>query len=76
MKTLTLFQQDTPTVSICKGHVGSRDFNRAFKAEGWTGGSWIARSELRHEWWIKLKHTWKKSEVGKKGATPVTVNDW
>ena len=77
MKTITLgSKDDNPTYSICRGHVTATVFNRAFAKEGWRGCSWIRKNELSHEYWIKLKRSWKKSEKGKKGAVPVTVSSW
>lgn len=77
LKTITLGRDcDNPDVSLCPGHVGAREFNKAFAAEGWSGGGRILKADMRHEWWKKLKRSWKKSEKGAKGAKPVTVSDW
>ena len=75
-KTLTLGFNDNPTVSLCLGHVTATEFNKAFFAEGWRGGGWIHKSELRHEYWKKLKRSWRKSTISDKHAVAVTVSDW
>lgn len=78
-KTITLGFQDNPTVTLLRGHVGSREFNRAHKEE-WDGDS-VRNDDLSHEFWIEQKRGWKKSSEGTKDskgrkAQPVTVLHW
>jgi len=75
-KTLTLGYRDNPTITILRGHVTATVFNKAYAAEGWRGGGWVHRSNLRHEFWKRLKRSWKKTVEGKPGAIAVTVMDW
>jgi len=76
-KTITLSDKsgDNPTVSICKGHVNTGEFNKAYKREGWKD-SRITKSELTHEYWIEGKTKWKKSSITDHKAIAVTVLHW
>jgi hypothetical protein len=76
LKTITLGHADNPTVTICNGHVTANVFRKAAEAEGWKGGLEVTRRELRHEYWIRLKRSWKKSEQSNYRAQAVTVTDW
>lgn len=75
-KTITLGTADNPVVSILRGHVTAKEFNKAFRAEGWKGGDWIHKEDLRFEYRKKLKTRWKLVEKGTKGAVPVTASYW
>lgn len=77
-RTMTLwYDEANPAVTLCYGHVTAKVFNKAFRAEGWSGGDWIYKSELRHEHWAKKKNgRWHKVPAETKGARAVTVNDW
>jgi hypothetical protein len=76
LKTITLGHRDNPSVTLCNGHVNVRKFKKAWEAEGWDSASSIRSRDLRFEYWVKLKHTWKKSEQGNYDAQAVTVMDW
>lgn len=75
-KTITLCDRSgNPIITILRGHVTATEYNKAFKAEGWSS-DWIYRENLRHEYWIKLKRAWKKSDQKNKSSVQVTVSDW
>lgn len=75
-KTTTLwYDRDNPSVSILPGHVTTRDFNKAYKAEGWNG-DWVHKDNLSFEYWRPLTKTWKRSTKEDKKAKPVTVMGW
>jgi hypothetical protein len=77
LKTITLSDScHNPTWSLCPGHVTSREFNAAFKAEGWKGGGRIPKSELKYQWWRPGKRSWKIVKEGAKGAKPFTGSSW
>lgn len=81
LATITLGYADSPTVSLCPGHVTANQFTKAHKAEGWSGFDEVDGSDLSHEFWIKQKRGWKKStkegkdSLGRK-AVPVTAMYW
>lgn len=77
LKTITLVDgSENPIVSIVRGHVTAREFNRAFRAEGWGPSDGWPTSELKRQYWIKLKYGWKKAKQHYKRAVPVTVGSW
>lgn len=75
IKTVTIGHEGNPFVTLCKGHVNARQFNAAFKAEGWCS-DWVKKSDILHEYWVPLKNGWKKSTISNKKAKAVTVNYW
>lgn len=76
MKTITLSDTEgNPFVSICKRHVTVADFNKAFKAEGWSGDR-IKKKDLVPEYWTPGKRTWKRSHSMDKKAIAVTAMYW
>jgi hypothetical protein len=73
-KTITLSDSsENPVITLCPGHVTPKEFGRAFKAEGWSESD---APEVRYEYWVKGKTTWRKSLPRAKGARAVTVMDW
>jgi hypothetical protein len=75
LKTITLGDGDSPSVSICNGHVNANTFAKALKAEGWSGDR-ISKNDLTYEYWIRLKRSWKRSEQADYKAQAVTVLVW
>ena len=75
LKTITIGGRGDPHYTLCRGHVNATVFNKAYKAEGWQG-DWVAKSELKHEYWIELKTKWKQSKENAKRAILVTVLYW
>ena len=80
LKTQTLASkrdQDNPTHTICKGHVTTTIFNKAWKAEGWSG-DWISKLDLMHMWSYKTPSGGYMFSVKKteKHTKPVTVMHW
>lgn len=79
LKTMTLSDDEqNPIVSLCPGHVDAATFNKAFGAEGWSGGGELHDSELKHEYWRKSgKHGgWKKTTAADPESKPFTVSGW
>jgi len=75
-KTTTLwYDRDNPSVSIMPGHVTVKEFNKAYRAEGWHGDDMV-RSDIHKEYWRPLKKTWKRSDETDKKAKPVSAMYW
>lgn len=77
LKTKTLVDRtENPVFTLCMGHVTTKVFNRAFRAEGWAPGDWISKDMLRHEYWRPMKNGWRKSRRINPEAKKVTVMSW
>lgn len=77
LQTTTLGPESGPIYSVLEGHVSLKDFNKAFKAEGWDNGGW--NSDLvEKEYWRKSPkgRRWTRSTKDDKKAIPVTVGYW
>lgn len=75
IKTITIGDDDSPCYSLCPGHVTAKEFNKAHKAEGWDADP-VSQDDLRFEYWIKGKKSYRRSVPEKKGAKPYTVMSW
>lgn len=82
-KTITLEDNCGPCIVLCPGHVSQKDFNNAFKGEGWSERGGYKQADLRYEYWIKrptkrkdCNFNMKKSIPGKPGAKPYTATSW
>ena len=76
-KTITLGpDEDNPSVSFCLGHVTAKEFNKAWQAEGWTGGDRILSDELHYLFGLQNSDEWKFVDDPVKGAVEVTVLYW
>ena len=74
-ETLTIGYTDNPTHTLAKGHVDPKTFNKLYAAEGWEADP-VDADDLKYEYWVPLKRSWKKAHPGKKGAVAVTVLYW
>lgn len=84
LKTITLCDGgDQPIVSLCPGHVSGREFDRAFKAEGWSGDS--VGNQIEHGWWLKrsdgqFERVTSETKLDRKNknctARPFTASYW
>lgn len=78
LKTQTLMQGDNPAWVLCPGHVDIKTFNKAFKAEGWSGAGDYKKEDIFYEYWTfnRLTKHWKKAIPSAIGARKVTVCRW
>jgi hypothetical protein len=83
LKTITLCQDDNPSWVLCPGHVTQKQFNDAFKNEGWSERGSYKQKDLKYEYWVagparrkSDKFYMKQSLPGKPGAKPYTVTPW
>lgn len=83
-KTITLCDSSgSPGTVVCPGHVCAKEFNDAFKAEGWSERGGYKQGDLRFEYMVKgparskqQLFSMKISLPGKPGAKPYTVTSW
>ncbi len=80
-KTITLCVDDHPISVICPGHVGQKEFNDAFKNEGWDARGSYKQKDLKYTYMIKKKskkYDFEMKEVppGIQGAEPYTFTSW
>lgn len=83
LKTITLENSGGPSTVLCPGHVTQKQFNSAFKNEGWSQRGDYKQKDLRYEYWVKgpprgkgYLFSMKPSLPGKLGAKPYTVTPW
>jgi hypothetical protein len=83
LRTKTLSEDDNPVFVVCLGHVNEKQFNDAFKAEGWSErGNYSFDDEynpLKHEYWIVGDvpgDYWERASKDDPRAEPVTVANW
>lgn len=78
MKQFEIGTADEPHFTLHRGHVGVREFNKAF-LERWDGDR-IHKDDIKHEWWtekkLKTKSVFKQATKETKGAKPFTVSYW
>lgn len=75
--TITMSEKESPKFSICKGHVKAKDFDLAFKREGWAGAT-VKQAELKYEYWTcgPYRNQWTRANRKNPRAKPVTVLEW
>lgn len=84
LKTITLCAgDDNPTSVVCPGHVRQKEFNDAFKNEGWSKRGSYKQIDLEYIYMVKKPAKRKNhkfrlviSEPGKPGAKPYTHTPW
>lgn len=75
-ETITLGHVDSgPSESVALGHIGAKEFNRRYKAEGWNGDA-IRENEILHEYRRVTKKKIKRSCRSDDRALAVSVVKW
>lgn len=80
LKTMTLGHDDNPGIVICPGHVNAKTFNKAFRAEGWSGDGTYKQDDLQYVYCkaTKMKNGTRYTKVTPehKDAKPFTWTSW
>ncbi len=76
-KTLTLSHgiDDDPSVSFMYGHRTAKDFNAAFKRDGWNGDP-IRKDSLSFDYYAYKRGKYIVAKAEQNGSFPVTVMYW
>lgn len=79
IKTVTLFSDDNPIAVICPGHVDAKIFNKAFKAEGWSGDPY-KDSDMEYVYLLEKQRkkgtSYRRVKATTPGAKPYTWVRW
>ena len=76
LKTITICVQGDLRVVLCPGHVKQKDFNDAFKNEGWSYRGNYEQKDLKYVYVVLTKTTWKVKYPGFPKAKPFTLTPW
>lgn len=77
LATVTLTEDDTPVISLLRGHHTIEVFNQAFKKEGWHIEVPWAEDDISHEFWVEESDgVWVCSNKFNSRAVPVTIANW
>lgn len=76
IKTITVGNKDEPTESYIDRHVDAKVFNKAHRAEGWSGDPWLA-IDLLHVYYKCYKNgSVRFFYAPKQDRKPCTVGRW